>query len=87
MLVRQGDPRFGPAHNPLIPKTKLSKQGNHDENTNENEHVGLIKKDKDGSKETKTKFFSFEKVPSRFLQNMPSLQLELHKRRMDTRRI
>ena len=28
VLERQGDPRFGPAHHPLIPKTKLSKQGN-----------------------------------------------------------
>ena len=64
MLERQGDPRFGPTHNPLIPQTKLSKQGNLEEIAKENEIV------KPSSKDKEAKFFSFEKVPSQLLQNM-----------------
>ena len=91
MLIRQGDPRFGPTHHPLIPQTKLAKQGHgrildteQNEMKDEIEPTQPIKKDV--NKSTKDKFFSFEKVPSKFLENMPPLQLELHKRRMEYRR-
>ena len=52
----------------------------------DNVDLGPIERAKDDSTSTKTKYFSFQKVPSKFLQNMPSLKLQLHKHRMELRR-